>query len=302
MTDALLFYPPHRLGLITQIAAILILLALGILGLWQAARAPIGLEFLLYLIPVLLAVILIPLVGYRGYALWRASYLLERDGIYLRWGLREEVIPMDIVTRVRFAQDLETNLPRPWFRWPGAVLGIRTLPDGTKVEYLSAHLNRLIIISVGERIFAISPSNPEEFMLAYQRFAELGSLSPLAAFSVYPANLLRRIWASTSARYLLLVGLLLSILLLVLVSLYVPSLSTISLRLNQDGSPSETVPSVYLLLLPVLNGIFYFAYALFGLYLFRVDERRTLAYLLWVGGLFTAFLFLIAVIFIIRAG
>ena len=139
-------------------------------------------------------------------------------------------------------------------------------------------------------------------MLAYQRFAELGSLSPLAAFSVYPANLLRRIWASTSARYLLLVGLLLSILLLVLVSLYVPSLSTISLRLNQDGSPSETVPSVYLLLLPVLNGIFYFAYALFGLYLFRVDERRTLAYLLWVSGLFTAVLFLIAVIFIIRAG
>jgi hypothetical protein len=301
VTDSLFFYPPHRLGLITQIAAILIAFALGIFGLWRAAQAPIGLGFLLYLLPVLLAFILVPLIGYRTYAQWRAYYLLERDGIYLRWGLREEVIPMDIVTWVRSERELDTNLPRPWFRWPGAVLGVRKLPDGTRVEYIAAHSSQLILISAGDRIFAISPSNPEEFMHAYHRFAELGSLASLVAHSVYPANLLRRMWASPIARYLLLIGLLVSILLLVVVSLYVPSLTTISLRLNQDGSPSEMVPSVYLLLLPVLNGIFYFANILLGLYLFRSDERQTLAYLLWGSGLFTAILFLIAVVFIIRA-
>ncbi len=285
-----------------QIAAILVLLSLGILGLWQAAQSPIGLEFLLYLVPVLLASIFVPLIGYRAYALWRASYFLERDGIYLRWGLREEVIPMDVVTWVRSSQELESGLPRPWFRWPGAVLGVRQLPDGTRVEYLAAQSNHLILISTAERIYAISPANPEEFMLAYYRFAELGSLTPLTPHSVYPANLLRRVWASPFARYLLLGGLLVTLLLLVLVSLYVPSIPAISLGFNPDGSPSDKAPSVYLLLLPVLNSIFYIVSALFGLYLFRAEDRQTLAYLLWGSGLFTAILFMIAVVFIIRAG
>jgi hypothetical protein len=302
VTDSLSFYPPHRLGLITQIAAILLFALIGVLGLWQTAQSPVGLGFLLNLIPVLLGIILIPLIGYRAYALWRAYYLLGRDGIYLRWGLREEIIPMDSVTWVRTEQDLEANLPRPWFRWPGAILGVRTLPDGTNVEYLAAQSNQLIIISAGDRLFAISPANPEEFMLAYHRFAELGSLTPLTGHSAYPANLLRRIWGSPYARYLLLGGLLASILLLVLVSLYVPALTTVSLRLNQDGSPTEMLPSVYMLLLPVLNGVFFLANALLGMYLFRSDEQRTLAYLLWGSGLLTAFLFLIAVIFVIRAG
>jgi hypothetical protein len=300
--DSLLFYPPYRFGLIVQIVAILVLLFLGIFGLWQAAQSPIGLEFLLYLVLVLLASIFIPLIGYSAYALWRASYFLERDGIYLRWGLREEVIPMDVVTGVHSSQELEFNLPRPWIRWPGAVLGMRQLPDGTRVEYLAAQSKHLILISTADRIYAISPANPEEFMLAYYRFAELGSLTPLTPHSVYPANLLRRVWASPFARYLLLGGLLVTLILLVLVSLYIPSNSVISLGFNPDGEPSEKVPSVYLLLLPVLNSIFCFANAIFGLYLFRAEERRTLAYLLWGSGLLTAILFIIAVIFIIRAG
>lgn len=285
-----------------QITAILLLIVIGAAGLWLMVQTSIGVGFLLTLIPVLLAFILIPLVSYRAYSLWRASYLLERDGIYLRWGLREEIIPMDLVAWVRTEKDLDTNLPRPRFRWPGAVLGVRTMPDGASLEYLAAQSDQLIIISAAERLFAISPSNPEEFMLAYRRFAQLGSLTPLTAYSAYPANLLRRIWRSPYAKYLLLGGLLASILLLVLVSLYVPNLTTISLRLNQDGSPTEMLPSVYLLLLPFLNGVLFAANVLLGMYVFRFDQLRTLAYLLWTGGFFTAFLFLISVIFIIRAG
>ncbi len=302
MIDSLSFYPPHRFGLVTQIAALLLLIIIGALGLRQTVQSPIGPGFLLSLIPVLLAFILIPLMSYRAYSLWRASYLLERDGIYLRWGLREEIIPMDLITWVRTEENLDTNLPRPWFRWPGAILGVRTMPDGTSIEYLAAQSNQLIIISAAERLFAISPSNPEEFMLAYHRFAELGSLTPLTARSAYPANLIRRIWRSPSARYLLLGGFLVSILVLVLASLYIPNLTTVSLRLNQGGSPTEMLPSVYLLLLPVLNGVLFSTSVFLGMYVFRSDELRTLAYLLWGSGLFTAILFLISVLFVIRAG
>lgn len=302
MIDSLVFYPPYRTGLMVQITAILVWFAIGILGFWQAAQSPIGLEFLLYLIPVLLALVFIPLLGYRAYALWRASYSLDRDGIYLRWGLREEVIPMDVVAWVRSSKELGSDLPKPWFRWPGAVLGMRRLQEGTQVEYLAAQSKNIILIATDNRIFAISPDNREEFMFAYHRFAELGSLTPITPHSIYPANLLRRVWASPIARYLLLGGLITTLLLVVFVSLYVPSNPEVSLGFYPDQSPSEKVPSVYLLLLPMLNGIFYFANGVFGLYLFRAEERQTLAYLLWGSGFLTTILFIIAVVFIVQAG
>lgn len=287
--------------MIFQAVAILTFLALGILGFWQAAQAPIGLHFLLYLIPILLAFIFVPLVGYRAYALWRASYLLERDGIYLRWGLREEIIPMDVISWVRPSQELDMAIPRPWFRWLGAVLGVRRFPDGTRVEFMAAQAKQFILIAASDQIFAITPENPDEFLLSFQRFAELGSLTPLTAHSVYPANLLRRVWAARSARYLLLAGLVITISLLVIVSLVVPSTLTISLGFDPDGFPTEPVPSIFLLLLPLLDSIYYFTSSLFGLYLFRSEERQPLAYLLWGSGVVTGLLFLMAVVFILRA-
>ena len=289
------------MGLITQVVMILVLLGLGILGLWQVAQAPIGPGFLFYLIPILLGLIFIPLIAYRTYALWRASYLLERDGIYLRWGLREEIIPMDAVIWVRRSDELEIALPRPWLRWPGAVLGLRRLPDGRRVEYIAARGRQLILIATEENVYAISPAKDEEFMLAYQRFAELGSLTPLAPYSSYPANLLRQVWAAPAARYLLVAGLLVAFLLFILVSLNVPASQTISLGFNPDGTPSDPVASVFLLLLPLLNGIFFLINLLGGLYLFRYPERQILAYLLWGSGLFTGLLFIVAVILILRA-
>ena len=280
---------------------ILVLLAMGVLGLWQAAQAPIGLGFLLFLIPILLALIFVPLIAYRTYALWRASYLLERDGIYLRWGLREEIIPMDAVIWVKPSQDLEISIPRPWLRWPGAVLGVRKLPEGKPLEYLAASTTHLILIATDESLYAISPANDAEFMLAYQRFAELGSLTPLTPFSGYPANLLRRVWASPFARYLLLIGFLVAILLLVFVSLNVPSNQTISLGFEPDGTPSSPAPSVFLLLLPLLNGIYFLINVFAGLYIYRSQDRWILAYLLWGSGLLTGLLFFVAAVLILNA-
>jgi hypothetical protein len=280
---------------------ILVLLALGVLGLWQAAQAPIGLSFLLFLIPILLALIFIPLIAYRTYALWRASYLLERDGIYLRWGLREEIIPMDAVIWVKPSQELEISIPRPWLRWPGAVLGVRKLPEGKPLEYLAASTTHLILIATDESLYAISPANDAEFMLAYQRFAELGSLTPLAPFSGYPANLLRRVWASPFARYLLLIGFLVAIILLVYVSLNVPSNQTISLGFEPDGTPSGPVPSVFLLILPLLNGIYFLINVLAGLYIYRSQDRWILAYLLWGSGLLSGLLFFVAAVLLLNA-
>jgi hypothetical protein len=62
---------------------------------------------------------LILLLAYRLYALWTASYSLERDGVHLRWGFRSEDVPIDAVLWVRTDENLGMRLALPFFRWPG---------------------------------------------------------------------------------------------------------------------------------------------------------------------------------------
>ena len=133
-----IFRPPQRLGLILHAALTLLLVGGTIAGLWGASRATIGPLFLLGLLPILVTAVGAPVLVYRGYALSRAHYILQRDGIRLHWGLRVEHIPMTAVEWVRPASELRQPLPRPVLQWPGAVLGVRHLPEGIELEYLAA--------------------------------------------------------------------------------------------------------------------------------------------------------------------
>lgn len=313
MDDRIVFPPPRRLGLIFQVIASVILVITSVWSFWRAVNVIIGPLFLLYILVALLGVGLVPLLVYRSYALYKAAYTLERDGILLRWGLRLEDIPMSSVLWVLHSSQLEVPLPRPWVRWPGSVLGVRRLPDGNRVEYLAARAKQLIFIATTERIFAISPEQPDAFLKAFQRFMELGSLTPLKARSIYPGFLLARVWRTPTARYLLLGGLVFNLLLLAWVSFVIPSRSFITLGFALEGEP---VPAVRLLLLPLLSGFFFLLDLSLGLFLFRRGEDpsptpsqgrefmlvsgQLLAYLLWVSAVLTALLFLLAVFFILQ--
>jgi hypothetical protein len=292
--DEAVFSPPVRLGLAVYGTAAAGLTAAGVLGLIRAANADIGLVFLAYLAPALAAVILAPVAAYRAYSLFSASYILQRDGIRLRWGLRQEDIPMDSILWVRPATSVEAQVPLSLLRLTGALPGMRILPELGPVEFLAAGSGTIIFIATKERVFAISPRDPEGFIQEYRHYAERGSLSPLAARSVYPSFLISRVWASLPARYLIVAGFSLSLVLLVLVSLTIPERTQISLGLRMDGSPRDMVPSVRLMLLPVLNGLVYLLDLLLGLFFFWKEESRPYAYLMWGGGAVTPVLFLVA--------
>jgi hypothetical protein len=325
------FYPPRRSGLIFHAAAILFLLAASGLGLWQASSASIGPTFLIYLLPALISVPVIFLLAYRAYALFSASYQLERDGLRLRWGLRSEQIPMDALVWVGLARDFPQPAPLPRVHWPGAILGQRRLPDGRSAEYMAARSRDLVLIAAGERLYLISPLDPAGFLQAFHRLAELGSLTPLPWKSDYPAFLLLRVWRSRLARGLLLVGLIFNLAAFAWVSLAVPGLAAVALGF---GPGREPVPSVRLLLLPIISILFYLLDFAAGLYYFRrgdvppgkeslAPERlpasssnllaalwlrvfsalpipgRLLAYILWSGGMLTGAIFLLAVLLIV---
>ena len=301
MHTAYVFLPPRRLGILFHIALIILLVGAGFLGILQASLAESGLAFLLFLLPSMLAAGLVIYLVYRVYALWVASYGLERDGMRLRWGLRYEEIPMDQVLWVRLASELENPLPLPGLRWPGNVVGVRYYPDGTSLEFMDSHLYSLFVIAAPSRVFVISPRNTGEFMQTYQRLAELGSLTPLTPRSVFPAFLLSRSWSDIPARALILINFLLSLILLMWVSLAVSQHSEIALRLSPSGSAMEYQPAIRLMLLPVINAFFVLVDLLLGLFFYRRPEYKPLAYLLWGAGSLTPLLFLGAVYLLLRA-
>jgi hypothetical protein len=298
--ETYLFRPPRRGGLVYLLMGVLLLAAAGSLGLLQASRAAVGPAFLLFVLPAVLAVSLGPVLLYHAYALWGATYTLERDGIRLQWGLRTEDIPMDNVLCVRTAASLGERLPLPWWRWPGAVLGTKSLRDGTPLEFFAARTWNLMLIATPGRVYAISPARPTEFLRAFQALAELGTITPVAARSVYPAFLLSRLGRDRSALALLFSGLALSLGLLAWVGMSVRTRATITWQAPTTQIP-EAVPAVRLFLLPVLNAACFTADTLLGLFFYRRTETQVASYLLWAVSLLTTGLFLGAVYFILRA-
>ena len=139
------FNPPRRRGLILHAAFGFLALAGSGSSVWLALRQE---SSGFYILLLLLAFILLLPAGqaiYRGYALLRAHYLLERDGLRLRWGLRGEDIPLDEVEWVRPAGELGFELPLPCLAMPGAILGSVTVRDVGLVEYMASEVDCLIV-------------------------------------------------------------------------------------------------------------------------------------------------------------
>ncbi len=295
MSEITIFYPPRLAGRIFHTAAIVVLSIAGLWGFWNTTRAQVGPVFLLHMIPLLLAVTLVPFLSYRLYTLHNAHYILERDLLHLQWGWRMETIPMNYIEWILPISDLETPLRLPWLRWPGAILGNRRLPDGRLVEFLATQPQNLMLIGTPERIFAISPNDPNAFLQTHQRLIELGSLNPSTSSSVHPSFLFARVWKSLPARYLLLIGALLNLGLLIWSSLAVAQISQISLGFTPQGLPNEPLPGIQLMLLPILSITTYFLNSVVGFFFYRRDDQHAWAYLLWGNSTLMTSIFLIAI-------
>jgi hypothetical protein len=279
---------------------VILLAAVGTAGLWRASLAETGPTFLIYLLGAILAISFTPGLVYRMYALQRARYILARDGISIHWGLRREEIPINQVNWVGSADQNKMALSKPFFRSPGAVLGVQTQADGKPVEFLAARDTNLVMIVTPDRIFAISPANETEFLRTYRRLSEFGSLAPIQSMSDYPTFLLARSWADRPARVLIITSAILALGLILWVSLSIPNHPMTALRLNAGGSPVELVPGIRLLLLPVINTFFFIADLLLGLFFYRRKDTQSLGYLMWASSALTSLLFSGAVYFILR--
>lgn len=300
MTGPQTFLPKRTPGLVLHV--ILFLLLLGAAGyfLFLAFQQPGGINLVLYLTGALIFLAGLPLLAYRGYALLHAHYDLERDGLRIRWGLRKLDIPLSEVEWVRPVEDLQIPLKLPAFSMPGAILGNGQHPDLGTVEFIGSSADNLVIVAAMDQVVILSPDEKNDFIQRFNRTIEMGTLSPIKPFSARPAVFLRSVFADRLARLTIPFGFGLWFLLLILVSIVIPSRTLISLGYDAAGVPLASVPASRMLILPII-GIFLYAFSLIGgAYLFQKEESKPVSQLMWAGGVLTPILLLIAaLIFII---
>jgi hypothetical protein len=96
-------------------------------------------------------------------------------------------------------------------------------------------------------------------------------------------------------------GVLLNLGLIAWVGTLIPSLAQIPLGFNPFGVPNEATSSTQLILLPLISTLLFIVGITSGLYFYRWERQRPLAFILWISSALCALLFLIAVLFLVTA-
>lgn len=293
------FPPPKQRGLILHGIVILILTAITIFAFINISRADVGPSFLIALLIAFASFIPIPFFLYRLYSLWRADYYLSRDSLTINWGLRIEDIPLTDIEWIRPADDLTHPVSLPSFPIPGGLLGTRRHPDLGMVEFLASDSRKLLLVATAKRVFVISPEDSAGLSQTFARITELGSITTVESKSVYPSFVVIQAWESGLARYLWLSGLFLNIGLFIWASLIIPSTPRVALGPQFAGSALETVSSSQLIIFPLAGLLLSVISWIAGLYFYRWEKERVLAFIVWGSSTFTSLLFLLAVLFIV---
>lgn len=295
MTD----FPPPRRGRTLQVTLIIVLTALAVLFAVLASQELIGLRFTIYILVAGFSFFPLPFLAYWLYSLSRANYSLDREKLTIKWGLRVEQIPVSEVEWVRPQEGLTSRLSLPFLHLTGAITGSRRHPDLGLVEFLASDAKALVLVATSRRVFVISPQDTAGFMQNIQRAIEMGSLSPPAPKSIYPAFIVVQAWENILARYLWLAGLFLNIGLLAWVTFLIPKLGSIPLGFLPSEAAGDPVPGAGLILLPVVSLFFNIIGWVAGLTFYRRPDHRPLAHILWVSGVISTLIFLVSVMFIV---
>jgi len=293
------FPPAKRFGIIVHGILILVLGGVCAWEVFNLTLIEIGPTFVVDLLIALLAFFPIPFFGYRIYALLRADYYIDRDSLAILWGLRVEDIPLTDIEWVRPASDLTRPLTFPRIRLPGAVLGTRRHADLGLVEFIASGTRNLILVATSRRVFAISPGDASALVRTFARATEMGSLTRAASKSVYPSFVVTQAWESPIARFLWMSGFLLNLGLVIWVGILIPSLSQVPIGFNAFGAPNATTSSVRLILLPLVSALMFIIGITAGLYFYRWERQRPLAFIVWGSSALCALLFLMAVLFLV---
>jgi hypothetical protein len=294
---AILFAPARRRGLGLHVSALLLVFVIAVILFSVALSLPAGAPAIALIVIGLFVSLLLPFLFYRLYSLIKSGYWVSRDGVRLRWGLRQVDLPYQAIVDVARWAELEALPAMPRWIWPGSVSGATQDKELGKVEFLAADQQHLVLIGTKERVYVISPENDKGFVATLKRESLRGSLRPLRPRSISPSFVLVEAWGHPRPRQLILGGAGLAIGLLLLVGFLVPGLAGVSLGFAADGQSLPLVSASQLFLLPALNLFFYMGNLMLGVLFYREPQGATVSSLLWASSPVVSLLFLGAVLF-----
>ena len=278
------------LGLL-WLAILLAGIGLSIRQLGQGLISPTSLVWVGLL---LLALPLVLLVLNRLFGLITASYRVDRDGMYVRWGISHEQIPLDLISEVRplretippgeisAGESVEPRRPRLGFWWPGCMVGRASSESGIEIDFFATQGHLLVIRTLTDRKIAISPPDLEAFQGAVLSATRMGSLEAIPERTVRANFLVTHVWGDRLARSLILVGLFIPLLLLGALVIASPSLpDLVPFGFGSNGQPSPLAPPGRLLLLPMIAGLIWIADLVVGAWFYSDEGDRPVAYTLW---------------------
>ncbi len=193
------------------------------------------------------------------------------------------------------ASDLGFHLPLPPLTFPGAIIGNRAWRNLEMSSY-RVRPELFLLIATPTKVYASRGGHPRFVRLpnchrmgAHPAASVLGRTNGVCpqgvGCSARRAASHRRAAADDRT--------------VVLVALAIPGRSSVSLGFDASGAPLEAVPAQLLLLLPVL-GIFAFVADLtLGLFFYRRDADRPVAFMLWIASAFTPTLLILATLIIL---
>lgn len=291
------FDPPRRKGVFLH-SLILVLLASASLALiFYAISQPPGVGGILLYVAALGFSLPAAFFFYRLVGLLKSGYWIAKEGVRLRWGLRQVDIPHNEIVDVARVEELENPLSFPDWVWPGAIVGEVQDAELGAVEFLASNRDNLVLLGTKDRVYAISPEDPMQYISIRKKVSEMGGLTSIAFRSVSPSFVLFEAWTEPRARRLLIIGAVVSLGLLLLVGMIVPTLESVSLGYGADGLPLPPVAGVQLFLLPALSLLFFVGNLFLGLLFFQEKRSAETSTLLWGASLVTSSLFLIAILF-----
>lgn len=290
------FTPARRSGSLYLGGLLGLFLLLAAAFFWLSANTPTGWLFVLYLAGGIAACLPMPMLAYRLVALHRAYYDIDRNALTLHWGLRTEILPLNMIEWYRPLTDLTAPLPTPPIPLPGAYIGVRMIEGLGKVEYLANGYENGLMIAAPHSVFVISPSLPDEFLATFHRGIEMGSLDTVQAESIQPSFVLSKLWDDRVGRTLIVIGLALGLILTLWTIVLVTSTANVTIGFNPLAETLEPVPSIRLLLLPVLAGFIFLVDLIGGTFFYRRADERSAAYLLWIGGVITTALLIVSLL------
>lgn len=276
--------PPRTLGVLIGSGLVLVGLAAVAFGVGQLSRAEISAALLLWATLPIVGTVLAGMSAYRLYGLLTAQYLLNRNGLGVRWGQAIEEVPLPEVRLARPSEaERQILRPRRSLRWPGCVVGSSQIEGHGHVEFFATRGgDGLVLVQTSARTLAISPPDVDAFQRAFVEASRQGVLDPIEPRSDRPDLFPARLWRDPIARVLLVPGIGLPLVLLGFLGLRAATLPPlVPFGFDTAGVPYPLVPPGRLLLLPLIGGLCWGANLALGAAFYRQPQDRSLAHGLW---------------------